>query len=255
MFGWWSKNRSTGWPNGQRVQDQQGALIQLRGIHKAYETEAGPFWALKEIDLEVEQGEFVAIVGRSGSGKSTLVNMMTGIDRPTEGEVVVMDSPIHHFSEGEMAEWRGRHMGIVFQFFQLLPTLTILENVLLPMDLCAVYAPHERLARAHYLLERVGIPEQAHKLPSAVSGGQQQRAAIARALANDPPLVLADEPTGNLDSQTAETIFHLFEALVQAGKTILMVTHDSELAHRAERVITLADGRLVGDQRLEKLTT
>jgi putative ABC transport system ATP-binding protein len=223
------------------------AMISLRGITKAYETDAGPFWALKGIDLQVYPGEFVSVVGKSGSGKSTLINMFTGIDHPTAGEAIVAQTHIGQLDEGQMAEWRGRHMGIVFQFFQLLPTLTIIENVILPMDLCQVYDPGERYERGLHLLEQMGIAEDAEKFPAAVSGGHQQRAAIARALANDPPILVADEPTGNLDSVTAESVYRLFESLVAGGKTILMVTHDGELANRVPRTLTLADGEIVDE--------
>ena len=222
-------------------------MIDLRGISKVYHTDAGPFPALKGIDLQVYPGEFVAVVGKSGSGKSTLINMFTGIDHPTDGEVVVAQTNIRQLSEGEMAQWRGKHMGIVFQFFQLLPTLTLIENVMLPMDLCQVYPAGQRPERAMYVLEQVGVAEDAYKFPSAVSGGHQQRAAIARALANDPPIVVADEPTGNLDSKTAEIIFELFESLVAARKTILMVTHDEELAARVPRTLMLADGEIADE--------
>jgi putative ABC transport system ATP-binding protein len=224
------------------------AMISLRGITKAYETDAGPFWALKGIDLQVYPGEFVSVVGKSGSGKSTLINMFTGIDHPTDGEVIVARTHIRQLDEGQMAEWRGRHMGIVFQFFQLLPTLTVVENVMLPMDLAEVYDPDERYDRAMHRLEQVGVADFADKFPSAVSGGHQQRAAIARALANDPAILVADEPTGNLDSKTADVIFGLFESLVAEGKTILMVTHDRELASRVPRTFTLADGLIVDEE-------
>ena len=224
------------------------AMIDLRGITKVYETEAGPFLALKGIDLQVYPGEFVAVVGKSGSGKSTLINMFTGIDHPTDGEVIVAETHIRELDEGQMAEWRGRHLGIVFQFFQLLPTLTLIENVMLPMDLGGVYGVGERPGRALHLLEQVGMAEDAYRFPSAVSGGQQQRAAIARALANDPAIVVADEPTGNLDSRAADVVYRLFESLVAEGKTILMVTHDRELANQVPRVITLADGLIVDEQ-------
>jgi putative ABC transport system ATP-binding protein len=222
-------------------------IIDLRQVFKAYDTEAGSVMVLKDINLEVEPGEFVSIVGPSGSGKSTLLNMITGIDAPTDGEVHVAGHPIHGLNENELARWRGRQVGVVFQFFQLLPTLTVLENVILPMDFCNVYARGEREARAMHWLERVGIPEQAHKLPSQLSGGQQQRAAIARALANDPPLVVADEPTGNLDSKTAREVFDLFNALDSEGKTMVVVTHDKALSERAERVLHLLDGRISRD--------
>jgi putative ABC transport system ATP-binding protein len=218
------------------------AVIDLQGITKVYPTPAGPFPALKGIDLQIQAGEFVAVVGKSGSGKSTLINVFTGIDHPTDGEAIVAGTRLRDLSEGQIAQWRGRTMGIVFQFFQLLPTLTVVENVLLPMDLCNIYAPAERYDKAMHVLEQVGLAGDAHKFPSAVSGGQQQRAAIARALANDPAIIVADEPTGNLDSRAAETIFALFEASAAAGKTVVMVTHDDELAARAQRTVTLVDG-------------
>ena len=223
-------------------------IIDLRNIVKVYETAAGPFIALKGIDLTVRAGEFVAVVGKSGSGKSTLINMFTGIDHPTEGEVIVANTPIRRLDEGEMAEWRGRHMGIIFQFFQLLPTLSIVENVMIPMDLAGLYSMDERYARAMHLLDQVGMAADSHKFPSAVSAGHQQRAAIARALANDPLILVADEPTGNLDTKNAATIFRLFADLVGEGKTILMVTHDDELARLAPRTVTIADGLIVGDR-------
>jgi putative ABC transport system ATP-binding protein len=223
------------------------AMISLQGVTKAYETDAGPFWALKGIDLQIYPGEFVAVVGKSGSGKSTLINVFTGIDHPTGGEVIVAQTRIRQLDEGQMAEWRGRQMGIVFQFFQLLPTLTIAENIMLPMDLCHVYEPGERHERAMHLLDQMEMADLAGMFPGAVSGGHQQRAAIARALANDPPIIVADEPTGNLDSRTADGVFQLFESLVAEGKTILMVTHDDELAGRVPRILTLADGLIVNE--------
>jgi len=226
---------------------EPGRLVDLRQVVKAYETAAGLFLALKGVDLQVDTGEFIAVVGKSGSGKSTLINMITGIDKPTSGEVLVIGTPVHTLSEGRMAVWRGRHVGVVFQFFQLLPTLTVIENVMLPMDFCHMYTMRERPERAMHLLDLVGIADHAHKLPSAVSGGEQQRAAIARALANDPPIIAADEPTGNLDSKTADTVFRLFEQLVDDGKTILMVTHDRELVRRVTRTVTLADGEIVDE--------
>jgi ABC-type lipoprotein export system ATPase subunit len=206
---------------------------------------AGDFTALKDIDLRVDTGEFVSVVGRSGSGKSTLINMITGIDRPTSGEVLVGDTVVHTLSEGQLAVWRGRNIGVIFQFFQLLPALTVIENVMLPMDFCNVYSMGERQERAMHLLEQVEMADHAHKLPSAVSGGQQQRVAIARALATDPPILVADEPTGNLDSKTAESVIQLFERLVNEGKTILMVTHDQDLAKRATRTVILTDGEMM----------
>lgn len=220
-------------------------LIELCRVYKIYETGAGKFTALKGIDLTIERGEFVAIVGKSGSGKTTLINVLAGIDRPTSGEVIVAGAPVHRLDEGELAAWRGASLGIVFQFFQLLPTLTVLENVRLPMDFCNLFTPAEREQRARALLELVGVSEYADYLPSQLSGGQQQSAAIARALANDPKIILTDEPTGNLDSRTAEQVFSLLQSLADTGKTVLMVTHDDELAARAKRVIALKDGEIV----------
>jgi putative ABC transport system ATP-binding protein len=223
-------------------------LIDLRGVVKTYETEAGGLTVLKDVSLRVREGELVGVVGPSGSGKSTLLNMITGIDRPTDGEVFVTGEAVHTLTENELARWRGRNVGVIFQFFQLLPTLTILENVMLPMDFCNVYKGRERKERAVHLLKQVDIAEQAHKLPSALSGGQQQRAAIARALANDPPLLVGDEPTGNLDTATADQVFALFEALVDQGKTLVIVTHDLGLSERMGRVLHLLDGRIERDQ-------
>ena len=220
-------------------------LIQLKNVVKAYQTPVGQFIALRGINLTIGRGEFVAVVGKSGSGKSTLINMITGIDRPTSGEIYVGNTAIHNLAEGPMAEWRGRNIGIIFQFFQLLPMLSCIENVMLPMDFCNMFKPSERETRALHLLEQVDMVEHAYKLPSEVSGGQQQRVAIARALANDPPLLVADEPTGNLDSRTAEAVFQLFARMVDDGKTILMVTHDDEMAHQVRRTITIADGQIV----------
>jgi ABC-type lipoprotein export system ATPase subunit len=222
-------------------------LIDLRGVEKEYITPAGPFPALRGIDLQVDEGEFVAVIGKSGSGKSTLINMITGIDRPTAGEVWVTGTNLGNKSEGQLAEWRGRNVGVVFQFFQLLPTLTNAENVMLPMDFCGVYSSREWRDRALHLLDEVGVGRHADKLPTEISGGQQQRVAIARALATDPPMVVADEPTGNLDSATAESVFELFERLVDQGKTFLIVTHDRDLAKRATRTIILADGEIVDE--------
>ncbi len=222
-------------------------LIDLHQVIKTYHTPAGDFPALKKVDLKIDTGEFVSVVGKSGSGKSTLINMITGIDRPSAGSIYVGDQAIHHLGEGPMAEWRGRNVGVIFQFFQLLPMLSCLENIMLPMDFRNLYTPKERKDRALHLLEQVEMVEHAYKLPSEVSGGQQQRVAIARALANDPPILTADEPTGNLDSKTADSIFRLFESLVAEGKTILMVTHDNELANRVNRTITLADGEIVDE--------
>ena len=237
---------STESPNGTR-RNGNGHLIELRKVVKTFQTAAGPFTALKDIDLKVNQGEFVAVIGKSGSGKSTLLNMLAGIDRPTSGEVVVGGTAVHTLSENQMAKWRGRNLGIVFQFFQLLPTLSLLENVMLPMDFCNLYTPAQRKKRALGLLDLVEMADQANKLPSAISGGQQQRVAIARAMANNPPIILADEPTGNLDSKTAKSVFDLFEALVAGGKTIVMVTHDTDLAQRVDRAMIVADGEAIDE--------
>ena len=232
-----------------RFRHGNNQLIELHEVIKTYKSAAGSFTALKGVDLKVNEGEFVAVIGKSGSGKSTLINMITGIDRPTSGQVLVGDTAVHTLNEGQMAEWRGRNLGVIFQFFQLLPTLTVIENVMLPMDFCNMYSRRERYERAMYLLDLVEMTEHADKLPSATSGGQQQRVAIARALANDPPILVADEPTGNLDSKTANAIFQLFTDLVKKeDKTILMVTHDADLATRVTRTIVIADGEIV-DQR------
>ena len=220
--------------------------VDLRKVIKDYETAAGVFRALKEIDLQVGRGEFVAIVGRSGSGKSTLLNMMTGIDRPTSGEVVVAGTRIDGLRERDMAVWRGRELGIVFQFFQLLPTLTAIENVLLAMDFVGRVPGGDRTSRALALLAQVGMEDEARKFPAALSGGQQQRVAIARALANDPAVIVADEPTGNLDSTTTHAVFDLLHERAATGRTVIMVTHDNELATRTSRVVHLVDGRMAG---------
>ena len=225
-------------------------LIELCDVVKVYSTAAGEFSALKGINLQVGKGEFVGVVGRSGAGKSTLLNMITGVDHLTSGEVIVTanGSPvsIHKMNEDEIAFWRGRNLGVVFQSFQLLPMLTLVENITLPMDLCGKFNPKQSRARALELLRLVEIEYHADKLPAQISGGQQQRVAIARALANDPPVLVADEPTGSLDSSTAEHIFEVFEHLVQdLGKTIIMVTHDQTLAPRFTRTLGIADGELV----------
>ncbi len=222
-----------------------GALIELRQVVKKYHNAAGEFTVLKGVDAAFQPGEFTSIVGRSGSGKSTLLNMITGIDHPTSGTVRVGDVILHSMNEGRLSVWRGQIMGIVFQFFQLLPMLTLLENTMLPMDFCAAIPQSERERRARSLLALVGLKGLEHKYPAAVSGGQQQSAAVARALANDPPLLIADEPTGNLDSKTAERVLEIFEEQAQAGKTILMVTHDATLARRARRILIISDGELI----------
>jgi len=223
----------------------ENRLIELRRVSKAYNVAGGSFLALKDVDMQADAGEFVAVVGKSGSGKSTLINMITGIDTPTSGEVLVASAPVHEMDQEQLAVWRGRNVGVVFQFFQLLPTLTVAENIILPMDFCNTFPVNERRGRAISLLEKVGIAEQADKLPSDLSGGQQQRAAIARALANDPPLIVADEPTGNLDSATSDAVMQLFANLAAEGKTVLMVTHERDLTQYFTRSIALADGVIV----------
>jgi len=228
-------------------------LIRLTDVVKTYDTGEVPFTALRGINLDVGQGEFVGLIGKSGSGKTTLINMITGIDRPTTGTVVINDTPVHKLNENKLAIWRGKTIGVVFQFFQLLPTLTVIENVMLPMDFCNMFAPAERPKRALDLLEQVEMGDQAHKLPAALSGGQQQRVAIARAIANDPPIIAADEPTGNLDSKTADAVFTLMERLVDEGKTIIMVTHDNDIASRVRRSLHVSDGEIV-EERLNRMT-
>lgn len=228
-------------------EDGRFPIIQLRNIVKTYSNAAGHFTVLKDLDIDIFKGEFVAVIGKSGSGKSTLINMITGIDRPTSGEVYVNDAAVHSLTESQMAIWRGRNLGIVFQFFQLLPMLSLVENVMLPMDFCNMFSPRQRKDRAMELLRMVEMQDHARKLPSAISGGQQQRVAIARALANDPPILLADEPTGNLDSKTANVIFDIFQNLIRQEKTIVMVTHDSSQAKRVSRTILLADGEIVNE--------
>jgi putative ABC transport system ATP-binding protein len=225
------------------------AVIGLRDVTKTYRTPAGSFVALDRVSLTVARGEYLAVVGKSGSGKSTLINMIAGIDQPTSGEIRVAGTRLNGLSESKLAAWRGRGVGIVFQFYQLLPTLTIAENVVLPMEFCATWPARERRPRALAILERVGIADQADKLPATLSGGQQQRAAIARALANDPTLLLADEPTGNLDSRTADAILALFAGLAAAGTAVLIVSHEREIAGVVDRVVTLADGRIGSDDR------
>ena len=222
-----------------------GTVVELKNVVKRFAVGETEVTILKGVSLQVGAGEFVSIVGPSGSGKSTLLNMITGIDHPTTGEVLVLGQPVHTMNENDLARWRGRQVGIIFQFFQLLPALTLLKNVILPMDLAGQYTPTERRARALHLLELVGLADQAYKLPGLVSGGQQQRAAIARALANDPPLLVADEPTGNLDTATAHKVFDLFHGLVAQGKTMLVVTHDKELAQEVPRQVTIVDGQIV----------
>ena len=222
-------------------------MIQMRDVVKTFKNAAGEFTVLKGIDLTIKRGEFVAIVGKSGSGKSTLLNMITGIDHPTGGHVIIGGTDIYSLTESKRSLWRGKNLGIVFQFFQLLPMLTLLENVMLPMDYVGLYDFDERPKKAMQLLEMVGLKKQAHTLPLTVSTGQQQAAAIARALATNPPLLVADEPTGNLDSRAAEAIIDLFEELVDNGKTIAMVTHDPSMTSRTSRTVTLSDGILINE--------
>ena len=220
-------------------------MIELHELSKRYPGPDGGTLALEQVTLDLPGGEFVAIVGKSGSGKSTLINLIAGIDRPTSGQVRVDGTAVQALDESRLSAWRGRNVGVVFQFFQLLPTLTILENVMLPMDFCGSFPPRDRRKRALALLERVGVQDQADKLPSALSGGQQQRVAIARALANDPPVILADEPTGNLDSATARAVLELFRGLADSGTTVLIATHERDLASIIDRQIEIADGVVV----------
>lgn len=227
-------------------------IIELIDVVKRFSLGETTVTVLNDVSLQIHAGDFVSIVGPSGSGKSTLLNMITGIDRPSAGQVHVLGHPIHELSENQLAHWRGQNVGIIFQFFQLLPSLTLLKNVILPMDLARKYTPSERRTRALDLLETVGLADQAYKLPGMVSGGQQQRAAIARALANDPPLLVADEPTGNLDTASAQKVFDLFKQLVSGGKTLLMVTHDKELAQQIPRTIEIVDGKLARDDSLDQ---
>ncbi len=232
--------------------DADRPLIQMQNIHKVYKTHAGDFTALKGVSASFYPGQFVSIVGKSGSGKSTLLNMITGIDRPSSGKILIGDTYLQDLSESKFSEWRGKNLGIVFQFFQLLPMLSLLENTILPMDFCQMYTPSERETRARELLDLVGLHDFAEKLPAAVSGGQEQCAAIARALANDPPIIVADEPTGNLDSKTAEMVLQLIDRLVDQGKTVLVVTHDEAVAQRASRTMVICDGELV-DEDISRL--
>jgi len=246
MFSIFSDTQSNG--NGHSHSKVYDNVVEVKNVVKSFPVGDGEVTILKGLSFDVKDGEFVSIVGPSGNGKSTLLNMITGIDRPTGGEVIVTGQQVHKMSENKLAIWRGENVGIIFQFFQMLPALSLLQNVILPMDFARKYTPKERRERAMHLLEIVGLDDQAHKLPSMVSGGQQQRAAIARALANDPPLLVGDEPTGNLDSRTANDVFDLFSSLVSQGKTMLMVTHDKELAKRVPRVVEITDGKITRDE-------
>jgi putative ABC transport system ATP-binding protein len=237
-------------PRTQIAPPQNGdkPIIEIKDVVKSFPAGDDKVTILKGVSFAVKAGEFVSIVGPSGNGKSTLLNMITGIDRPSSGEIIVTGKPVHKMSEDKLAAWRGNNLGIIFQFFQMLPALSLLQNIILPMDLAGRFSSQERHSRAMRLLELVGLTDQAHKLPSMVSGGQQQRAAIARALANDPPILVADEPTGNLDSRNARSVFDLFAQVVSQGKTMLLVTHDKELARRVPRVIEILDGKITRDE-------
>lgn len=226
-------------------------LIEMSHVGKAYKTAAGKFMALKNIDACIYPGEFVCIVGKSGAGKTTLINMITGVDSLSNGDVIVNGVNVHSMNEDQLALWRGLNLGVIYQSFELMPMLTLLENVMLPMDFCGLYRPRRSRERATELLRMVELDDQIYKLPSTISGGQQQRVAIARALANDPPIIVADEPTGRLDSITAETILDIFDKLVAQGKTIVMVTHDATAAQRANRVLSITDGHLAGEHSRE----
>jgi len=245
----WSFSFFTNGDTPDAANELPRSIITLRGVTKSYKTALGDYPVLKGIDLAFEAGEFVSIVGKSGSGKTTLLNMIAGIDRPSAGEVWVNNTALHKLNEGQMAHWRGRNLGIVFQFFQLLPTLSVLENILLAMDFAGKYPYAERKARALHLLELVDLADHASKLPLALSGGQQQRVAISRALANDPPVLIADEPTGNLDSKTAGSVFELFHKLAEQGKSVVIVTHDSSLAEQTHRTALIADGEITDEVR------
>ena len=229
-------------------------MIDVRNLVKRFAVGEGEVTVLKDISFQVKRGEFLSIVGPSGSGKSTLINMFTGIDRPSEGEIEVGGTKIDEMNEGQLAQWRGQNLGLVFQFFQLLPALSLVDNVILPMDFANKFERKERRERALGLLDTVGLADQALKLPGMVSGGQQQRAAIARALANDPPLIVGDEPTGNLDSASSERMVDLFFQLVEEGKTLIMVTHDQAIARRTPRMIEIADGQIIRDEDIKRIT-
>lgn len=242
-------------PKAEDSDTAERPIIDIRSVNKFYKTAVGDYHALSNVDLQIQAGEFVSIIGKSGSGKTTLLNMITGIDRPSNGEVWVNGTGVHTLNENKMARWRGKNLGVVFQFFQLLPMISVIENIMLPMDFCRMYSPAERRKRAMDLLELVELADHAHKLPTALSGGQQQRVAIARALANDPPVIIADEPTGNLDSKTAESVFVLFNDLVAKGKTIIIVTHDSAMAKRTHRTALIADGEIVNEYVAKAMPT
>jgi putative ABC transport system ATP-binding protein len=224
-------------------------IIQLRGVEKVYRTGRVEYAALRGIDLDIAPGEHVAVVGPSGSGKSTILNIVTGIDRPSAGRVTITGRDLSGLSEEELAVWRGEHVGIVFQFFQLLPTLTSRENVMLPLDFAGIGSVRDRMERATARLTQVGLAEQLDHFPAELSGGEQQRVAIARALACNPSVLIADEPTGNLDTETAAEMFSVLRDVNEDGTTVVFVTHDRELASRASRVISIRDGLVEGDER------
>jgi putative ABC transport system ATP-binding protein len=230
------------------VLPEAAPLVQIKNVTKHFTSGEVDIPVLNGIDLTIRLGEFVAIVGPSGNGKSTLLNMVTGIDHPTSGDVIINNQSLNALNENQLAIWRAFHIGIIFQFFQLLPSLNLLQNTILPMDFLARLPRRERRQRAEELLHLVGLADQMYKLPSQVSGGQQQRAAIARALANDPPLIVADEPTGNLDVKTSEDVFNLFSHLVDQGKTLMMVTHNEQLACKVPRTIEIRNGYVVRDE-------
>lgn len=238
-------------PNKSGNGSQSEPLIRLRGVVKHYKTAAGDFAALKGIDLDVYPGEFLGIIGKSGAGKTTLINMITGVDHLTAGEVWMDGAALHRMNENQLSLWRGQNLGIIYQSFYLMPSISLLHNVMLPMDLCGLYRAGESEQRALELLRMVELEDHARKLPSAISGGQQQRVAIARALANNPPIIVADEPTGRLDSVTAEAIFQIFYNLVGEGKTVVMVTHDKSLASRVSRTLRIADGQVASPDEAE----
>ena len=233
-------------------QNGQSPIVDVQDVVKKFLVGNVEITILKGISFKVYPGEFVIIVGPSGNGKSTLLNMCTGIDYPNDGQVLVTGEDIHRMNANKQSLWRGRNVGIVFQFFQMMPSLTLLNNVMLPMELAGKYSRKARRERAEYLLQLVGLEEQMHKLPSMVSGGQQQRAAVSRALANDPPLLIADEPTGNLDPESARLVFDIFRKLVEDGKTIMMVTHDKELASQVSRQIEIVNGRITQDENRQR---
>ena len=229
------------------ITSKKETVIKLENVKKMYNIGEQGFWALKGVDLQISRGEFIAIVGRSGSGKSTLLNLLGGIDTPTEGKVIVNGKEINGLKENQLSLFRGENIGFVFQFFQLMPTLTVLENILMPMDFSKRIPAPKRKVRAESLLAKVGMKSHADKFPSALSGGEQQRVAIARALANDPDIIFADEPTGNLDSNIAQEIFNLLKSLASDSKNVIMVTHNNELAERCERIIRINDGLIIED--------